>query len=587
MTVLATLLGGTGSAFVAPVAAHAVTGADLKLPAVDDTYATTGRPTTNFGQDTKLRAGRLNGDAKTPYLKFVVPAGTTVTGSQLNLTTIGGIFGDITISRVLDTGWTEDTLTQVNAPAIGLPLATASVNGVTLSFDLGGEIAGPGTYAFAIQSSSPTAVTRIRSAEDNWGRPEMLVHTATPATVPTDTDASPPVVAPTDSPTASPVPIDSPAPVADPATDPTAPTADPTAAPTTAPTTVPTPPSAEPTTPATDPATTVPATTAPTTTAPTTTAPAPGECVTDAMLVPSCGVLWGAAAGGFTKAPRDEANKDWEQLSGRTATIFHTYHKGDEVFPTKSEIAMTEDPAHPRVLLLNWKVAYGANWAKVAAGQQDRRIDTFATRAKAYGKKFFLVLNHEPENDVVARTGSGWEAKDFAAMYRHTVLRLRADGVTTMINVVAYMGNEKWMAQSWWNDLYPGDDVVDWIGLDSYVSAEKNYYHYGMFADLLDRKAPNGPAFYDWAVANHRSKPMMIAEWGAYNRIGHGVDKSDQFTSVLPELAKRPQIKAIVYFDTKKDNSGDRDISIDNLPSSLTSFKKLAASPLFDVKIAI
>ncbi|MEV4642909.1 endoglucanase, partial [Actinoplanes sp. NPDC049548] len=41
------------------------------------------------------------------------------------------------------------------------------------------------------------------------------------------------------------------------------------------------------------------------------------ECVTDVRLVPSCGVLWGAAAGGFTDAPRDAALKDWEKLSGR------------------------------------------------------------------------------------------------------------------------------------------------------------------------------------------------------------------------------------------------------------------------------
>jgi hypothetical protein len=554
MTVLAALLGGTGSAFVAPVSAHAVAGPDLQLPAVEDTYASTGRRTTNFGQSTKLPVGRLNGDGKTPFLKFVVPEGTDVTGSQLNLTTVGGVNGAITISRVLDTSWTEDTLTSANAPAIGLPLATASVNDVTLSFDLGGEIAGPGTYAFAIQSSSPTTVTRIRSAEDNWGRPELLLHTATPAAVPTDTDTSPP--APTDSPAPDLDPTTPP--TTDPAVDPSAPAVDPST------------PAADPSIPAVDPA-----------------IPASGDCVTDALLVPSCGVLWGAAAGGFTKAPRDQANKDWERLSGRTATIFHTYHKGDEVFPTKAEIAMTNDPANPRVLLLNWKVAYGSNWARVAAGQQDKRIDTFATRAKAYGKKFFLVLNHEPENDVVARAGSGMQARDFAAMYRYTILRLRAEGVANMINVVGYMGNEKWMAQSWWNDLYPGDDVVDWMGLDSYVSAVKNSYHYGTFADLLDRKAPNGPAFYDWAVADHGSKPLMIAEWGAYNRVGHPADKSDQFNSVLPELAGRPQIKAIVYFDTAHDNSGDRDISINNTPGNLAAFQRLAASPLFNVKITI
>ncbi|MEU4693907.1 DNRLRE domain-containing protein [Actinoplanes sp. NPDC023714] len=311
------------------------------------------------------------------------------------------------------------------------------------------------------------------------------------------------------------------------------------------------------------------------------------KCVTGAKLVPSCGVLWGGAAGGFTSNPRDAEHKTWEKLSGRTATIFHTYHKGDEAFPTKAEIAMTGDAANPRVLLLNWKIAYGSTWAGVAAGEQDKRIDAFATRAKAYGKKFFLVLHHEPENDVVAKAGSGWEAKDYAAMYRHTIERLRAKGVTNVVNVLAYMGNEKWLAQSWWKDLYPGDDVVDWIGLDSYVSVEKGYYHYGDFGDLLDRKPTGGgTGFYDWAVTKHAGKPIMVAEWGAYHRIGKNTDKSAVYNDVLPELLKRPAIKAIVHFDTKADDEGDRDISIGSTPAGLASFKKLAASPIFNVRLS-
>jgi hypothetical protein len=309
-------------------------------------------------------------------------------------------------------------------------------------------------------------------------------------------------------------------------------------------------------------------------------------CVTGAKLVPSCGVLWGGAAGGFTSKPRDLEHRNWEKLSGRTATIFHTYHKGDEAFPTKAEIAMTQDAANPRVLLLNWKIAYGSTWAEVAKGEQDKRIDAFAARIKAYGKKTFLVLHHEPENDVVARAGSGMEAKDYAAMYRHTIERLRAKGAANVVNVLAYMGNEKWLAQSWWKDLYPGDDVVDWIGLDSYVSVEKGYYHYGTFADLLDRKPKGGgPGFYEWATTKHPGKPIMIAEWGGYHRIGNNTDKSAVYNSVLAELVKRPAIKAIVHFDTKADDEGNRDISIDSTPAGLASFKRLAASPIFNVNL--
>jgi beta-mannanase len=171
-------------------------------------------------------------------------------------------------------------------------------------------------------------------------------------------------------------------------------------------------------------------------------------------------------------------------------------------------------------------------------------------------------------------------------MYRHVILRLRADGVTNVVNVLAYMGNEKWMAQSWWKDLYPGDDVVDWVGLDSYVSVEPGYYHFGDFGDLLDRKPTGGGlGFYDWSVTNHPSKPIMVAEWGMYHRVAYPTSKAAAFKTVVPELAQHPRVKAIVYFDTAKDDTGDRNIAVDSTPDSLTAFRQTAASPIFNVAI--
>ncbi|MFG1603356.1 DNRLRE domain-containing protein [Actinoplanes sp. NPDC049265] len=515
MSVLAAVVGGAGVALGVPSVAGAATGDDLKIGAAEDTYTSSGRRNTSFGDEDKLVIGKLDNDVKVSYLKFVVPAGTSVTGARLELTPVGGVTGKVTVSRVLTNDWAEKTLTSGSAPKLGLAVATAA--GDDMNFDLGAEITGPGTYSLAVQSSSTSDVTRFRSSESGPGAPELTITTGEPAEEPSQE-----------------------------------PTVDPTPAP--GPTPVPTKPSK--------------------------------DCQTDAKLVPSCGVMWGGAAGGFTDAPRDQALIDWEKTTGRTATIFHQYHKGDEPFPTKMEIAMTRDADKPRVLLLNWKIAYGTTWAKVAAGEQDKRIDAFAARVKAtYPEKFFLALNHEPENDVVAKGGSGYEAKDFAAMYRHTILRLRSKGLTNAINVMAYMGNEKWMSQSWWKDLYPGDDVVDWMGLDSYVSAEKGYYHYGMFADLLDRKGNNGPGFYDWATTKHAGKPLMVAEWGAYHRIGKPADKAPQYNSVRPELAKRPQIKAIVHFDTEHDDEGDRDISVTSTKTGLAAFRKLAADPIFNVKL--
>jgi hypothetical protein len=312
-------------------------------------------------------------------------------------------------------------------------------------------------------------------------------------------------------------------------------------------------------------------------------------CTVDAKLVPSCGVLWGAAAGGFSNAPRDEALKTFEAKSGRTAAIFHTYHKGDEQFPTAAEIAMTNDPAHPRTLMLNWKVGYGSTWAKVAAGAQDARIDREAAYLKThFTKPFFLVLHHEPENNVNPSKKSGMTAKDFAAMYRHTILRLRAQGVTNAVSTIAYMNYEKWNDSPWWFDLYPGDDVVDWIGVDSYLNAQPGGYHNGDFTNLMNRTTGKSkfPGFYTWATTQHPTKPIVAAEWGVYDSSAKvlGKNKADVYNTVLTDLDSMPAIKGIVYFETAKDQSG-HDIRMDDTAEALTGFKKVAADPRFDVKL--
>ncbi|MDG6101432.1 endoglucanase [Dactylosporangium aurantiacum] len=315
------------------------------------------------------------------------------------------------------------------------------------------------------------------------------------------------------------------------------------------------------------------------------------QCTVNAKLVPSCGVLWGAAAGGFSDVPRDEALKTFERKTGRTAAIYHTYHKGNELFPTKDEVAMTTDPAKPRTLMLNWKVAYGTTWAKVAAGAQDARIDREAAYLKAnFTRPFFLVLHHEPENDVNPKAGSGMTAKDFAAMYRHTIQRLRAAGVTNAVSTIAYMNYEKWNNSPWWADLYPGDDVIDWIGVDSYLNAQPGGFHSGDFTSLMNRTTGNQtskyPGFYTWATTKHPGKPVMVAEWGVYDSSAKvaGVNKANVFDTVLGDLAALPAIKGLVYFETARDQSG-HDIRVDDTPQALTAFQRIAADPRFNVTV--
>ncbi|PRY28698.1 DUF7594 domain-containing protein, partial [Pseudosporangium ferrugineum] len=257
----------------------------------DDTYTSSTRRSVNFGQADKLVVGKEGGETRVSYLKFApkLAAGVTVRRAELRLPVESKpVAATLTVYPVAAT-WSEKSITAANAPATGKAIASIKPKATdkTLTFDLSKVVTRSGTYAFALKSASTTAVTRLRSLEQGdpaTGGPELrltVVRTTTPAT-------------PTTPPTTAPV----------------------TTPPTTAPVTTP---------PTTTPPTTTPPVTTPPTTVPPTTTP-PGGCVTDAMLVPSCGVLWGAAAGGFTDTPRDQALKAWEQTTGRTAAIFHAYH---------------------------------------------------------------------------------------------------------------------------------------------------------------------------------------------------------------------------------------------------------------------
>jgi hypothetical protein len=197
-----------------------------------------------------------------------------------------------------------------------------------------------------------------------------------------------------------------------------------------------------------------------------------------------------------------------------------------------------------------------------------------------------MTMHHEPENDVIATAGSGMTAKDYAAMFRHTVQRLRAQGVNNAVFVVAYMGIEKFYNQSWWEDLYPGDDVVDWIGLDAYVASQPGGYHYGTLTDLVNRTTDKAkfPGFYNWSQTKHANKPLMLSEWGVHEYAADPTQKAKILSTVLAELDKFPAIKGMLWFDTEKDQNGS-DIRIDSSPLALTEFKKIAADKRFVVQV--
>ncbi len=295
-----------------------------------------------------------------------------------------------------------------------------------------------------------------------------------------------------------------------------------------------------------------PATAPPRVSSPSPTATTP-TCTVSAILVPSCGVWWGAAANPLSGESWDEALPRFESTVGRTVDIAHYYNSSPKLFPTADMIKRAREPGKNRILLLNWKPEMGRTWAQVAAGDADvdAAIDREADYLKStFGEQFFLVVHHEPENEVVARAGSGMTAQDYRAMYRHVVTRLRTRGVTNAVTVMNYVGTPHWGSQPWFGDLYPGDDVVDWIAEDPYIGAERGWS--AGLAQSVDRTMPQYPrwrGFYTWATTTHPAKPIMLAEWGVTQDLPPA-RRNAILSGVPDQLGLVPRVKAIVYWNS-------------------------------------
>ncbi|MDY7088573.1 MAG: glycosyl hydrolase [Actinomycetota bacterium] len=313
------------------------------------------------------------------------------------------------------------------------------------------------------------------------------------------------------------------------------------------------------------------------------------HCRTGHKLVPTCGVLWGVAPGAHTESRGASALARFERKTGRHQAIYHAYHGGTrQLFPTEQEIAIAHQPGKRRILFLNWKPE-SASWAKIAKG--DKRTDAYLDRLAKHIKKnfpeqFFFAVHHEGENDVREKAGSGYTARDYAAMYRHVIKRLRAKGADNLVSVLVHMAYVPHAQKPWFNKMYPGDDVVDWIGLDTYAYSDPGYGH-GQFSEVFNRRIegkPGWPGFYNWARTRHPSKPLMLAEWGVWSSKRNPQYKAEFYRRLGREIRQFPRIKAMVQFETPSNHKG-QDSSVDSTPAALHAYRKLGRLPLFQVSV--
>jgi hypothetical protein len=277
------------------------------------------------------------------------------------------------------------------------------------------------------------------------------------------------------------------------------------------------------------------------------------SCTVSSILVNSCRPWLGVAAANYPQVAGDTKSQILyhEQRIGRQVDLVHTYHAvgSNTLSATDVYFANRTDT----YLFTNWKpVRYWAD-ANVDNATTNAGVDKMAASIKALGsKQIFMTLNHEPENDTSgggtcsSYKGNSGTTDQYRAMWRYVEDRFRQDGVTNVVWVMAYMNYAPWDCVV--NQLYPGDDLIDWITFDAYGNSADSWNGVvGRFYNLLTGNSNS--------QHNYTSKPWGIIEW-AYHH-GNSSQYVTYFNQAKAALDNNtyPKLKAYMVYDSRDQGS--------------------------------
>jgi hypothetical protein len=209
----------------------------------------------------------------------------------------------------------------------------------------------------------------------------------------------------------------------------------------------------------------------------------------------------------------------------------------------------------------------------VIEGRHDAYIKKFAEAAKAWGKPFFLRFNWEMNGGwfAWAEGVNGNRQGEYVAAWRHVHDIFTAAGAT----------NATWVwcpnvdPENRFQDLaglYPGDEYVDWTGLDG--------YNWGTNPARPDRWR----SFDDLYSATYKKitqqiapgKPMIVSEVGSTE---YGGSKAAWIKDMLAKVpVNYPQIKGLLWFDKFDDGM---DWPIETSTGATSAFAEGLGNPAY------
>jgi hypothetical protein len=283
---------------------------------------------------------------------------------------------------------------------------------------------------------------------------------------------------------------------------------------------------------------------------------------------------------------------DFEEISQQEIGSVVWFPTWDDEFPTLACEKLSERGIIPH---LTWELFWPSvdpnnarqtgpegyqGFLDVLNGKYDDYIDRFAEDALAFNQKVLIRFLHEFNGNWYVWSGNknGQAAggpQQVVAVWKYVVGRFRDKSADNVKWVWTPHGPSIDMSTDPWNHVsnyWPGNEYVDWIGLDGY-----NFYPKDPWGNERPFRDFDNcfRALYD-ACATLGDQPMMIAEFGTGEFQHEDLDKAAWITDAFHKIkSDYPRVKIFTWFNINK----ELDWRVNSSPESLHAFREAMEDP--------
>ena len=244
---------------------------------------------------------------------------------------------------------------------------------------------------------------------------------------------------------------------------------------------------------------------------------------------------------------------------GRPLGLVHVFQNWSEPVRDPTLAAFASTGATP---VIDWSCTSDAS---IIDGSQDALITSYADALRAYGRPVFLRWFWEMNLVALPRAANclgTLGAAGYVQAWQHIFDIFQQEGATN----VSFVWCPSIAGPGFAASYYPGNQFVDWIGVDGYDRAQNSNFITTQFLP-----------FYQYWIPNQ--KPMMIGETGATT------DQATYLANLAADLPSTfPGIKAVLYYDSRSTSDWTLVNEAGNL--GLSQFVAMGELPYFSYPFA-